>query len=260
MNDLKNLVIRINQEVIDNPQRDIKITTGYNIQQILNLISGRFIMLYFNVEEENITIKENKLYKKEIEQIENKKTKLSVFDFLNNFILTFFVLIIFTCIFGIISGQNIFYDYIYLITPLTLSATLSKFIISHLKNKKQEKQDTLSMNYHGKIEKKFLNNFNKKTLKIILSIITELENIRNQENTNVIDSIKTLLIEESYLLQNNKHSPLIFVRSIIIEQIANTTNEDKEKLNNKMILENQIVEDISIEQKLDFLNRKLIES
>lgn len=252
--DLKQLVENVKTNINNDNEKYNKNFSYNNNGSLISIILKRFMKENITEEIESQIINNNIKAEKEIKKIDN----------LSNFVIAiFFISIIPTLFFTfsfIISRFTAIRDFPNdsIVTLFTLSFSVTFFSVCYgfflfykiLKIEDQNKKN---------ISDKALLNYNNKILKIILTITKDLNSIKNVENSKYIDLINKRLIEDAYLFENGKIEGYIngSLQNAIISNLLYLKSKPKKNIEDKMIKKEDFFENVSLEEKIDFLKRKI---
>lgn len=178
---------------------------------------------------------------------------LSVFLFIQCTLLTFALICDFFTNGIIFNGMNYFIIIISILFSLTLSWFLSKI---------QQKRDIEVDNREKQTRFIFIDKYlsdkesEKKLVEESLSLINELDNIKSNYNQEVVDELRSYLIEETYKLQNGNDSELFKnVREDIAHQVLVNDINSKRIAKNKKIESKKIITNENKNHHFDVENK-----
>lgn len=250
--DLKQLVENVKSNINNIREKDNKNFHYQNNGDLITIIIERFL-------EQNVT-EESKL------QIiaNNMKTEKGIrkHQKLNQITSCIFITGIFPSIFSIaliiiLMIKGIAFDYPIIILMsiilITLISMLSCFKLSEIEDKKRASNREL-------ISDSTLKNYNTQIAKVALSIIEDLNTLKNTENSESIEKINKRIIEEAYLFENGKTKDFMenSLKKMILNRLSHIEFSEDNKIKNKLIKNKNIFEDIPLENKLDFLIKKTL--
>lgn len=257
--DLKQLVENVKTNINNDNEKYNKDFSYNNNGSLISIILKRFMKENITEEIESQIINNNIKAEKEIKKI----------DKLSNFVISiFFISILPTLFFTfsfIISRFTAIRDFSNdsIVTLFTLSFSVTFFSVTFfsvclgffLFCKIFKIEDKNKKNIYDKA----LLNYNNKILKIILTIIKDLNSIRNVENSKYIDLINKRLIEDAYLFENGKIEGYIngSLQNAIISNLLYLKSKTKKNIEDKIVKKEDLFKNVSLEEKIDFLKRKI---
>lgn len=253
--DLKQLVENVKANINNIREKDNKHFSYYNNGDLIGIIIERFIKENITEEVESQIINNNI----ETEQVLKKNVKL-MNVLIPSFFMSFTIALFFTISF-IISRfttiKDLSNDTIVLFFSLSILTTIIFFAVQLFAVYKECEMIDKNKEY---INDKILVNYNNKILKIILSITKDLNLIKSIENAEYIDLINKKLIDDAYLFENGKVDNFIdgSLKNIIVEKLLSIKTKPKKNIEDKMIKKEDFFEDISLEEKVNFLEKKII--
>lgn len=254
MQDLKQLVENLKTNINNDNEKYNKNFSYNNNGNLISIILKRFMKENITKEIESQIINNNIKAEKEIKKID-KIHNFVMFTFFISFIPTlFFILFIISRITTTIVFPNENIMTLFILSFLvTFSSLCYSFFLSYKKFK-------IEAQNKKNISEKALLNYNNKILKIILSITKDLNLIKSIESAEYIDRINKKLIDDAYLFENGKVDNFIggSLKNAVLEKFLSIKNKQKKAIEDKMIKKEDFFEDISLEEKVNFLEKKII--
>lgn len=183
----------------------------------------------------------------------------TISDSLSVFLFTQSVLFTFAFIFDFFTNGIIFNykNHLIIIISILFSLTLSWFL-----SKIQQKRDVEVNSREKETRSMFINKYlsdkesEKKLVEESLSLINELDNIKSNYNQEVVDELRSYLIEETYKLQSGKDSELFKnVREDIAHQVLVNDINSKRIAKNKKIESKKIITNENKNHHFDVENK-----
>lgn len=250
--DLKQLIENVKANINNFREKDNKNFHYQNNGNLINIIIKRFIEQNVTEDSKFQIITNNMKTEKEIKK-HQKLNQITSFIFVVGIIPS--ILSIAFSIILMIKGIEFNYQIIILmsITLITLISMLSCFKLSEIEDKKRESNRDL-------ISDSTLKNYNKQIAKVALSIIEDLNTLKNKENSEYIEIINKRIIEEAYLFENGKTKDFMdnSLKTMILNRLSYMEFTEDNKIESKLIKNDSVFEDIPLENKLDFLKTKII--
>lgn len=250
--DLKQLIENVKGNINNVREKDNKNFRYQNNGNLMTIIIERFLEQNVTEDSKLQIIANNMKTEKGIRK-HQKLTQITSFIFVVGIIPS--LLSMAFSIILMIKGIAFDYPIIILmsIILITLISMLSCFKLSEIEDKKRESNREL-------ISDSTLKNYNKQIAKVALSIIEDLNTLKNTENSEYIEIINKRIIEEAYLFENGKTKDFMdnSLKTMILNRLSYMEFTEDNKIESKLIKNDSVFEDIPLENKLDFLKTKII--